>query len=64
LVKGDERLVLLFNEGGSMLNIELTNKDVKPGQTARIWGMPGRIATPKNMKATVSPNDVTLVHIE
>jgi hypothetical protein len=64
LVKGDERLILLFNEGGSMLNVELRNKDVKPGHTATIWGTPGKIATPKSMKVTIPPDDVTLVHIE
>ena len=64
MVKGDERLVLLFNEGGSMLNIELTNKDVKPGQKATIWGTPGKIATSTSMKVTIPPDDVTLVHIK
>jgi hypothetical protein len=63
LAKGDERLILLFNEGASVLTVELTNKDVKLGQTATIWGQPEEFVDPKNMEVTVPPNDVTLVHI-
>ena len=63
LTKDGERLVLLFNEDGKPLEVELENKDLKPGQTATIWEKPGTIATPARMKVTVPAEDVLLVHI-
>lgn len=63
LTKGDERLVLLFNEDAKPLEVVLENKDVKPGQTATVWGKPGAIKSPAKMKLTIPAEDVVLVHI-
>ena len=63
LTKGDERLVLIFNEGAKPLDVELENRDVKPGQTAAAWGLPGTLDSPVRMKVTIPADDVVLVHI-
>ncbi|MDI9585608.1 MAG: hypothetical protein QM473_15400, partial [Acidobacteriota bacterium] len=64
LTRGDERLVLVFNEGAKQLSVQLENRETAPGQTAEVWGLPGRISSPAKMKVTIPPNDVALVHIE
>ena len=38
LTKGDERLVLLFNETEKPLTVQLDNKDLKNGQRASVFG--------------------------
>ena len=63
LTKGDERLVLIFNEGAKPLDVELENKDVKPGQTAAVWGVPGTVNDPARVRVTIPPDDVALLHI-
>jgi hypothetical protein len=64
LANGEERLVLVFNEGGKPLAVELENRDTKPGQKAKIWGQPGLGGDPARVKLTVPPDDVALVHIK
>ena len=64
LAKGDERLVLLFNEGGKPVTAELENKSLKPGQTAKIWGSTEKVPDASRMKVTIPENDVVLVHIK
>lgn len=64
LTKGDERLILLFNEGDKPLDVELENKGLKPGQTATIWEKNGKVDNPEKMKVTILPEDVTLIHIK
>ncbi|MDD2479059.1 MAG: hypothetical protein PHS31_04130, partial [Victivallaceae bacterium] len=61
---GDERLILLFNEGDKPLNVELKNKNIKQGQTATIWEKPENMETPEKMKLIVPAEDVLLVHIK
>jgi len=63
LKRGDERLVLLFNEGEKPLTVILRNKDVKSGQTAAVFGTDIRTNKPAEMTVTVPDQDVVVVHI-
>ncbi|MFH2067956.1 MAG: hypothetical protein ABII89_00615 [Candidatus Omnitrophota bacterium] len=62
LKKGNERLVLLFNEGDKPLPVVLANAETGSGQTARIYGT-GRVLQPEKMNLVIPANDVTIVHI-
>ena len=64
LKKGDERLVLLFNEGVQPMTVQLQNKDVKPGQKGTIYGTSVSTDTPEDMEVTIEPEDVAVVHIK
>ncbi|MCK5801485.1 MAG: hypothetical protein KAI66_01570 [Lentisphaeria bacterium] len=64
LKKGAERLVLLFNEGVKPLTVQLQNKDLKPDQKGTIHGAPISTDTPAEMKVTIPPEDVVVVHIK
>jgi len=59
---GDERLVLLFNEGDQPLTAQLRNKDIEPGETATVFETGVRIPDPKTMKLTIPAEDVIVVH--
>lgn len=63
LKRGDERLVLLFNEGEKPLTVTLRNKDVKPGQTATVFGTDLRTDKPAEMTVTVPEQDAVVAHI-
>ena len=64
LTKGDERLVLLFNEDRNEEHVvQLRNLELKPGQNATLWERPEVIANPAEMQVAVPPNDVVAVHI-
>ena len=65
LKKGDERLVLLFNEHYTQpLKGSLKNLKLKPGQKATVWesGMP--YGNADTMTVTVPPQDVIAIHIK
>lgn len=65
LTRGDERLVLLFNEDRKEERIvRLKNLKLKPGQKATIWERPGTIADPAEMQVVVPANDLVAVHIQ
>jgi hypothetical protein len=64
LIKGDERLVLLFNETDKPLKVELNNKNLKIGQSASIFESPEKISNPEKMSVTVDAGDVAAVHIK
>jgi len=64
LRKGDERLVLLFNEGTQPLTVQLRNKSLKPGQKATIYYASFSDDTPAAMEVTIAPEDVEAVHIK
>ena len=64
LTKGDERLVLVFNESTEAKTLKLRNHKLKPGQQAEIFEKPGRIAAPSSMDITVPPEDVVAVHVK
>ena len=77
LTKGDERLVLLFNETGKPVKVELMNKNLKTGQRAsvfgssestswlgRLFGSSETICNPEKMSLTVDAGDVSAVHIK
>ena len=65
LKKGSERLVLIFNEDhekprtGVVRNLEL-----KPGQTAKIWGSGKVIKDASRIQVTVPPQDVAVICIK
>jgi hypothetical protein len=64
LTKGDERLVLLFNETDKPVKAELNNKNLKVGQGASIFGSSEKISSPEKMSVTVDAGDVAAVHIK
>jgi len=64
LTKGDERLVLLFNEGNKPLKVILQNKNLKPGQSASVYGDSKIIGNPVKMNIIIKPEDVAVVHIK
>jgi hypothetical protein len=65
LKKGDERLVLIFNEGyDKPMTGTLKNLKLKPGQKATIWESKQKVANPSNIKITVQPQDVVAIHIK
>jgi hypothetical protein len=64
LTKGDERLILLFNETDKPVKVELNNKNLKPGQSASVFGSSEKISSPEKMSVTVATGDVTAVHIK
>ncbi|OGV67643.1 MAG: hypothetical protein A3K19_14675 [Lentisphaerae bacterium RIFOXYB12_FULL_65_16] len=63
LKRGDERLVLLFNEGDTPLQVKLQNKDVRPGQAATVFGTDVKTDSPAEMTVTIPEQDVAVVHI-
>jgi len=64
LRKGNERLVLLFNEGTEPLRVILENKDLKPGQKGKIYGTAIVTDNPGKMDVSVEPEDVAAIHIQ
>jgi hypothetical protein len=64
LKKGDARLVLLFNEGAEPLAVSLENKDVRPGQKARVYGSAAAFADPRKMRLELPRDSVTVVVID
>jgi hypothetical protein len=64
LTRGSERLVLLFNESGKPLTVQLENKKLKKGQIAEIWEKDGKISNPAKMKVSIPAEDAVLVHIK
>ena len=64
LTKGDERLVLLFNETEKPLTVQLDNKDLKNGQRASVFGSSAKISSPEMMSVVVDAGDVAAVHIK
>ncbi|MCK9412487.1 MAG: hypothetical protein M0Q53_09320 [Prolixibacteraceae bacterium] len=63
LRKGDERLVLLFNETDKPITVRLNNKDLKKGQEALVFESSEKISNPGWMNVVVGAGDVTVVHI-
>jgi hypothetical protein len=63
LTKGDERLVLLFNETDRPVTVQLNNKDLKSGQCGTVFGSSEKIDGPEKMSVTVDAGDVAAVHI-
>ncbi len=63
LRRGAERLVLVFNETQSPLQVTLRNRELAPGQVARIFETAGPVADPAQVALTVPPEDVTVVHV-
>ena len=64
LKRGDERLVLLFNEGDEPLEVVLENKNLKPGQKGVVFEAGVETDSPARMNVTVPCEDVTVVHIK
>ena len=65
LKKGDERLVLIFNEDHEKsMTGTLRNLKLKPGQKAVIWESEQKVSNPSNIKITVQPQDVIAIHIK
>ena len=64
LIKGDERLVLLFNETDKPVKVELNNKNLKSGQIASVFGSSEKISNPEKMTVTVDAGDVSAVYIK
>ena len=64
LRRGNERLVLLFNEGCQPLRVTLENRELGAGQTATIYGTPGKVASPSRMAVTIPAEDVVAVHVQ
>ena len=63
LCKGDERLLLLFNDSEKPVRAEVANKGLKPGQTAKLFDGP-EIPKPEQMEVAIPPDDVAVVHIK
>lgn len=65
LKKGDERLVLIFNEDHKKpLKGVLKNLNLKPGQKAAVWESGKPYGKADSMTITVPPQDVVAVHIK
>ena len=65
LKKGDERLVLIFNEDHNKpLSGVLKNLKLKPGQKAAVWESGKPYGKADSMHITVKPQDVVAVHIK
>ncbi len=64
LTKGDERLVLLFNETSKPISVHLNNLNLKNGQSAAVFGNSKQIKNPEKMTVSVAAGDVTAVHIK
>jgi hypothetical protein len=64
LCKGDERLVLIFNETNETKNLTLNNHNLKPGQHAEIFEKPGKISNPQTMDVSVPSQDVVAVLVK
>jgi len=64
LRRGEERLVLLFNEAEQPLRVVLENRELGAGQTATLYGTPGKAADARRMEVTVPAEDVVAAHIQ
>jgi hypothetical protein len=64
LTKGDERLILLFNETDKPLKVDLNNNNLKTGQSASVFESSEKISNPEKMSVTVAAGDVAAVHIK
>ena len=64
LKKGDERLVLLFNETDKPVETELLNNGLPQGMAATIHGEAGSVGNPERIKLTVPPGDVAVIHVK
>jgi hypothetical protein len=64
LKKGQERLVLLFNEGTQPLRVLLENKELSPGQRATIFGVNQIVEQPGKIELTIGGEDVAAVYIQ
>lgn len=61
---GNERVVLLFNEGDEPLEVTLRNKGLRRGQRAEVHETGIRTTRPAEMKINVPARDVAVVHIK
>ena len=64
LKRGDERLVLLFNEDNKPLAVTLENKELKAGQQAAIFERGGPVPNPARIKLSIPAEDYAVVHIK
>jgi hypothetical protein len=64
LKKGDERLVLLFNETDKPIIVKLNNKSLKKGQIASVFESSEKVSDPALMSVAVDAGDVSIVHIK
>jgi hypothetical protein len=64
LRRGDERLVLLFNEDDAEKEVELENLDTKPGQVASVFDTPFETAQPARFRVRIPPRDVAVVYLQ
>ena len=62
LRKGDERLVLLFNERDAAVAVTLRNLELKPGQRAQIFES-GKWVDAGELEVVVPARDAAVVHI-
>ncbi len=63
LKRGAERLVLLFNESDQPRPVTLKNRDVRPGQTATVYGTDQKTDGAAGLRLTIPAEDVAVVHI-
>lgn len=64
LKKGDERLVLLFNETEKPVEAEVLNKNLPHEMAAAIHGETGSVSKPEKIMLIVPPEDVAVIHIK
>lgn len=65
LRKGEERLVLLFNEDKEKTRrVKLRNLELKPGAVARIFDKDGVATDPAEMTVDIPPEDVVTVYVQ
>ena len=62
LKKGDERLVLLFNEGSADMKVTLRNRELKPEHKAQVFES-GRWQDAGELEVVVPARDAVVVHI-
>jgi hypothetical protein len=62
LNKGTERLVLLFNEGDTDLEVTLENLNLAKGQQARVFEQGERVEA-QRMQVIIPPRDAVVVHV-
>ena len=64
LTKGDERLVLVFNETAEPKKLVVENRGLAAGRHAAVFESTGKIADPRRITVVVPPDDLIAVHIE
>jgi hypothetical protein len=64
LRKGRRRLVLLFNEGDAAMSVTLMNRELEPGQRARLFGKGDEWIAAESLEVVVPAGDAAAVEVD